>query len=319
MYPSGRISSRLCRVCLQLHTTYTAVIATWEGRTSTAWRESSKSTSFKITSFLWFVFIGQYDDMHFSGRIWSSLPVHCAVALASAAPEELCRTLRLGDATRCPPRGAMGKYGQIIMGPAGAGKSTVAARIQEHVHARGKSLHVINLDPAAEHFDYELAVDIRDLISVEDAMAEMGLGPNGGLVFCMQYLSDNIEWLKDRLDDFGEDCYLIFDCPGQIELYSHVPVMPRLCECLGHWGFRVAMAPHGRHVSDRCQQVYQRCQRQCAACSSSSCPTSTSSPRYVPDKNAIEGFLTPARAGRSQRAHCPAVSCVEPGALLSAR
>ena len=97
----------------------------------------------------------------------------------------------------------MGKYGQIIMGPAGAGKSTFTARIQEHVHARGKSLHVINLDPAAEHFAYDVAVDIRDLISVEDAMAEMGLGPNGGLVFCMQYLADNVEWLKDRLDEFG--------------------------------------------------------------------------------------------------------------------
>ena len=55
----------------------------------------------------------------------------------------------------------MGKYGQIIMGPAGAGKSTFTARIQEHVHARGKSLHVVNLDPAAEHFAYDVAVDIR--------------------------------------------------------------------------------------------------------------------------------------------------------------
>ena len=36
-----------------------------------------------------------------------------------------------------------------------------------------------NLDPAAESFDYSLAFDIRDLISVEDVMEELDLGPNG--------------------------------------------------------------------------------------------------------------------------------------------
>lgn len=28
--------------------------------------------------------------------------------------------------------------------------------------------------------------DIRDLISVEDVMEELGYGPNGGLVYCME-------------------------------------------------------------------------------------------------------------------------------------
>lgn len=29
--------------------------------------------------------------------------------------------------------------------------------------------------------------DIRDLISLEDVMEELELGPNGGLVYCMEY------------------------------------------------------------------------------------------------------------------------------------
>jgi GTPase SAR1 family protein len=131
------------------------------------------------------------------------------------------------------------KHGQIIMGPAGCGKSTFSARIQEHVQAKNRNILVVNLDPAAEHFNYDLAIDIRDLISVEDAMEEMQLGPNGGLVFCMEYLANNLEWLKDRLDEYGEESYFLFDCPGQIELYSHVSVMPRLCENLQQWGFRI--------------------------------------------------------------------------------
>lgn len=32
-----------------------------------------------------------------------------------------------------------------------------------------------------------LAVDIRELISLDDVMEELGLGPNGGLMYCMEY------------------------------------------------------------------------------------------------------------------------------------
>lgn len=55
-----------------------------------------------------------------------------------------------------------------------------------------------------------------DLISLEDAMDELELGPNGGLVYCMEYLLDNMDWLKDELDNFDDDEYIIFDCPGQV-------------------------------------------------------------------------------------------------------
>ena len=34
-------------------------------------------------------------------------------------------------------------------------------------------------DPAAEHFNYPVAFDIRDLVSLEDVMDELKLGPNG--------------------------------------------------------------------------------------------------------------------------------------------
>jgi GTPase SAR1 family protein len=55
-------------------------------------------------------------------------------------------------------------------------------------------------------------------------MDELKFGPNGGLLFCMEHLVENISWLEEKIDDFSDD-YLIIDCPGQIELYSHLPVM----------------------------------------------------------------------------------------------
>lgn len=98
-------------------------------------------------------------------------------------------------------------------------------------------MHVGNLDPAAENFGYELAFDIRDLISVDDVMEELGLGPNGGLLYCIEYLLENMDWLQDELDSFDEDEYLILDCPGQIELYTHIPVMRRIVDQLRLWGY----------------------------------------------------------------------------------
>lgn len=130
----------------------------------------------------------------------------------------------------------MGKHAQIVLGPAGSGKSTYCQTIQMHCENNKRVVHVVNLDPAAESFAYTPSIDIRDLISLEDVMEELEYGPNGGLVYCMEYLVDNISWLEDQMDDYPDD-YVIFDCPGQIELYTHLPVMKSIVECLERLGF----------------------------------------------------------------------------------
>jgi GTPase SAR1 family protein len=48
----------------------------------------------------------------------------------------------------------------------------------------------------------------------------------------MEYLIENIDWLVDELSEFAEDSFVLFDCPGQIELYSHLDVMQRLAKTL---------------------------------------------------------------------------------------
>ncbi|GLD91820.1 hypothetical protein PINS_up000353 [Pythium insidiosum] len=128
---------------------------------------------------------------------------------------------------------------QLVMGPAGTGKSTYCNNMHEFCAASGRATYVVNLDPAADHFEYPVAFDIRDLISVEDVMEELGYGPNGGLVYCMEYLVQNLDWLQDLLTEYSDDDYFIFDCPGQIELYSHLPVMKQLCDALKDWGFAI--------------------------------------------------------------------------------
>jgi hypothetical protein len=46
---------------------------------------------------------------------------------------------------------------------------------------------------------YECAVNISDLITLQDVMDEFDLGPNGGLVYCMEYLEKNLDWLQEAL------------------------------------------------------------------------------------------------------------------------
>lgn len=121
----------------------------------------------------------------------------------------------------------MSRIGVLALGPAGAGKSTFCNSIIYHMQSIGRRAHIVNLDPAAEPTEYEFTVDIRDLISVDDAMEEMGMGPNGALVFCFEYLLNNLDWLDEEIGDYNDE-YLIFDCPGQIELYTHVPVLPTI-------------------------------------------------------------------------------------------
>jgi len=132
-------------------------------------------------------------------------------------------------------------HAQIVMGPAGSGKSTYCEAVQKHCAACRRTAKVVNLDPAAEHFNYEVAIDIRELITLEEVMESEELGPNGGLIFAMEYLvsPDGMEWLEEELGQF-EDSYLLFDCPGQIELYSHVPVMRQLVDSLQTLGCMIA-------------------------------------------------------------------------------
>lgn len=78
------------------------------------------------------------------------------------------------------------RYAILVTGPAGSGKSTFSSSLLSHLEASRRIGHLMNLDPAAESFQYEPSIDIKDLISLEDVMGELGYGPNGGLVYCFE-------------------------------------------------------------------------------------------------------------------------------------
>lgn len=72
-------------------------------------------------------------------------------------------------------------------------------------------------------------------------MEEMSLGPNGGLIYCFEFLMENLDFLTDPLEEVTDDYLIVFDMPGQIELYTHVPILPDLVKTLMHGSLNIRM------------------------------------------------------------------------------
>ncbi|CAM9581684.1 unnamed protein product, partial [Laminaria digitata] len=181
----------------------------------------------------------------------------------------------------------MVRFGQVVVGPPGSGKTTYCFGMFQYLEAIGRDAAVINLDPAnhGEGLPYTPAVDIEELVSLEvvdkgrvlnpwvhtshssaltalcalvlslcapcislacnlvcasqSVMEEFDLGPNGGMVYCLEYLEKNVDWLMERLEGLNKK-YLIFDFPGQVELFTHCSCVQNLVQRLQKEDVRLA-------------------------------------------------------------------------------
>ena len=130
-------------------------------------------------------------------------------------------------------------FGEVVCGSPGSGKSTYCYGKHQLFSALGRPISIVNLDPANDSVPYPCAIDISSLITIQDVMNEHHLGPNGALLYCMEYLEANYDWLEDRLRELGGDAYVLFDIPGQVELSTNHDSLKRIVEKLTKNGFRV--------------------------------------------------------------------------------
>lgn len=126
----------------------------------------------------------------------------------------------------------------LVSGSPGSGKSTYCEASSMILNAQGRKTKVVNLDPGNKPL-YECEVDIRNLYSFEDAVRDHNLGPNGAILYCMEYLEQNIEWLINQIQNL--ESFLIFDLPGQVELFVHHSSVQNILQKLEKLGYSILM------------------------------------------------------------------------------
>ena len=118
--------------------------------------------------------------------------------------------------------------------------------MQQVLTSLGRTVFVVNLDPANDQLYYDCQLNIFDLINVQDVMINCKLGPNGSLIYCMEFLEKNVDWLIDNLDKLCKKIvnsqtvpYILFDLPGQVELYTHHKSIRNIIDKLGRLDYRL--------------------------------------------------------------------------------
>ncbi|EDV29241.1 uncharacterized protein TRIADDRAFT_19709 [Trichoplax adhaerens] len=109
----------------------------------------------------------------------------------------------------------------ICLGMAGSGKTTFVQRVNAYLHSRQTPPYIVNLDPAVHEVPFPANIDIRDTVKYKEVMKQYGLGPNGGIVTSLNLFATRfdqaIKFIEKKQHDYK---YVLFDTPGQIEVFT---------------------------------------------------------------------------------------------------
>lgn len=109
----------------------------------------------------------------------------------------------------------------IVIGMAGAGKTSFVSRLNAYLHSRQTPPYIINLDPACHEVPYTCNIDIRDSVNYKEVMKQYSLGPNGAIMTSLNLFSTKFNQIIDLIDKRSKECkYVLIDTPGQIEVFT---------------------------------------------------------------------------------------------------
>lgn len=109
----------------------------------------------------------------------------------------------------------------IVIGMAGAGKTSFVQRLNSVLHTQKQNPYVINLDPACHEVPYPCNIDIRDTVNYKEVMKQYSLGPNGAIMTSLNLFATKFNQIIELVEKRGNECkYVLIDTPGQIEVFT---------------------------------------------------------------------------------------------------
>ncbi len=120
----------------------------------------------------------------------------------------------------------------FFAGTAGAGKSTMVGTFQRWMEENGFHAVTVNLDPGAEVLAYDADVDVREWVVLGQIMEEFNLGPNGAQVVAADMMALQSQDIAEAVNELEAD-YVLYDVPGQLELFAFRSSSKRIMENLG--------------------------------------------------------------------------------------
>jgi len=124
------------------------------------------------------------------------------------------------------------KVAVFFVGTAGSGKSSLVAAFKRWMENEGYSALAVNLDPGIEAPAYEPDVDVRDWVVLHEIMEQFGLGPNGAQVAAADMMAIQAPDIWRSVESMDAD-YVLYDAPGQLELFAFRASSRKLVEALG--------------------------------------------------------------------------------------
>jgi hypothetical protein len=122
---------------------------------------------------------------------------------------------------------------QIVIGSPGSGKTTYCLMMNKFLLDLGKHTIVINLDPGNIQERRTFGIDLCTLINMNEIVSDLHFGPNGSILYCLEYLEKNLCWLEKKIQNLSSgktQIFILFDFPGQTELYTHYSTIRNLLQ-----------------------------------------------------------------------------------------
>jgi GTPase SAR1 family protein len=121
----------------------------------------------------------------------------------------------------------------IVVGMAGAGKSSVVHSIKSLCDHKKDSVYVVNLDPAVKALPYEPNIDIRDTIDYDGIRKKYNLGPNGAILTACNLFATRFDQVVSLCALRAKDVdQILIDTPGQLEIFTWSASGSIICESL---------------------------------------------------------------------------------------